>query len=83
MTSLDKIMIPVTISIVAAALVPLVAPDINWQELDTPKIFPNAAISQTPSQTNDDIYFKQFDNNVEDAKQTVRDLLAEHEAANP
>lgn len=83
MTSLDKIMIPVTISIVVAALVPFVAPDINWQELDTPKIFPNAAISQTPSQTNDDIYFKQFDNNVEDAKQTVRDLLAEHEAANP
>ena len=76
-------MIPVTISIVAAALVPFVAPDINWQELDTPKIFPNAAISQTPSQTNDDIYFKQLDNNVEDAKQIVRDLLAEHEAANP
>ena len=58
----------------------------NWDEIEewnTPKIFPNAAISQTPSQSNDDTYFEQLDENLKVAKQNVRDLMAEHEENNP
>ena len=83
---IDSYMIPITISICLIAIAPIIAPDMNWSEVEewnTPKIFPNAAISQTPSQSNDDVYFEQLDENIESVKQQVRDLMAEHEANNP
>ncbi len=83
---IDSYMIPITISICLIAIAPIMAPDMNWgdvEEWDTPKMFPNAAISQNPSQTNDEAYFQQLDENIEVAKQQVRDLMAEHKANNP
>tara|TARA_B100000029_G_scaffold30063_1_gene28828 strand:- start:341 stop:586 length:246 start_codon:yes stop_codon:yes gene_type:complete len=81
MSSVDKYMIPVTIVITFLAVIPFVAPGglfditIDEEKPMKPKI--------SPSQINDSNYFKGLDENVEDAKQAVRDLLAEHEAANP
>ncbi len=83
MSSIDSYMIPITISICLIAIAPIVAPD--WDQLvqetndwDTPKIFPNAAISM-----NDKEYFENLDENIENTKQSVRDLMAEHEKNNP
>ncbi len=84
--NIDSYMIPITISICLIAIAPIIAPDMDWDEIEewnTPKIFPNAAISQTPSQSNDDMYFEQLDENLEATKQSVRDLMAEHEENNP
>ena len=87
---IDSYMIPITISICLIAIAPIIAPD--WgdiEELNTPKIFPNAAISM-----NDDEYFTQLDNNIKKStdnwqkimnqtQNPVRDLMAEHEKNNP
>lgn len=87
---IDSYMIPITISICLIAIAPIIAPD--WgdiEEWNTPKIFPNAAISM-----NDDEYFTQLDNNIKKStdnwqkimnqtQNPVRDLMAEHEKNNP
>ncbi len=76
--SIDSYMIPITITICLIAIAPLVAPGIDWNEYETPKIFPNAAVSM-----NDKEYFENLDENIENTKQTVRDLMDEHEKNNP
>ncbi len=76
---IDSYMIPITIVICLVALAPFVAPDLNLlqeeRELPKPKIIPSHEKSEQ--------YFKSLENNIEDTKDTIRDLMAEHEANNP
>ncbi len=78
--SVDRVMIPITIVITFVAIIPFLIGDYPvqsiWQEDDTSYV-------PTESQNNDELYFEQLDENVKDAKQTVRDLMAEHESNNP
>ena len=74
---IDSYMIPITIAICLVALAPFVAPDLNiTQEQPKQKMIPE---SEAKSQQ----YFKSLENNIEDTKDTIRDLMAEHEANNP
>ena len=82
MSSVDRIMIPVTIIITFIAIIPFIAP-VGLFENFTITTTQDVTQQPTPSQKNDNVYFQGFDDNIEEAKQSVRDLLAEHEAANP
>ena len=78
---IDSYMIPVTIAICLVALAPFVAPDLNLlQEDEKPKPKATKLIS---SQEKSEQYFKSLESNIEDTKDTIRDLMAEHEANNP
>ena len=48
-----------------------------WQQDEITQYVPNN------SHETDKIYFEQLDENIKEAKQSVRDLMAEHEANNP
>ena len=87
MARVDNIMIPVTVFIVFMAVIPFLAPSDLWfgqegsggvKAID--KIIQDIS---KQGQVNDKLYFDQLDNNIEEAKEKVRDLMAEHEAANP
>ena len=78
---IDSYMIPVTIAICLVALAPFVAPDLNLlQEDEKPKPKATKLIS---SYEKSEQYFKSLESNIEDTKDTIRDLMAEHEANNP
>ena len=77
---IDSYMIPVTIAICLVALAPFVAPDLNLLQEEQPK---PKATKIIPSHEKSEQYFKSLENNIEDTKDTIRDLMAEHEANNP
>ena len=78
---IDNIMIPITIVITFVAVVPFLVGDYPmqdlWQQDEITQYVPNN------SYETDKIYFEQLDENIKEAKQSVRDLMAEHEANNP
>ncbi len=78
---IDNIMIPVTIVITFVAVIPFLIGDYPmqdlWQQDEITQYVPNS------SYETDKVYFEQLDENIKEAKQTVRDLMAEHEANNP
>ena len=78
---IDNIMIPITIVITFVAVVPFLVGDYPMQDLcqqdEITQYVPNN------SHETDKIYFEQLDENIKEAKQSVRDLMAEHEANNP
>lgn len=78
---IDSYMIPVTIAICLVALAPFVAPDLNLlQEDEKPK---PKATKLMASHEKSEQYFKSLESNIEDTKDTIRDLMAEHKANNP
>lgn len=78
---IDNVMIPITIVITFVAVVPFLVGDYPmqdlWQQDEITQYVPNN------SYETDKIYFEQLDENIKEAKQSVRDLMAEHEANNP
>lgn len=77
---IDSYMIPVTIAICLVALAPFVAPDLNLLQEEQPK---PKAVKLVSSHEKSEQYFKSLENNIEDTKDTIRDLMAEHKANNP
>ncbi len=77
---IDSYMIPITIAICLIALAPFVAPDLNLIQ-EQPKQMGLEKIPESEAKSQQ--YFKSLENNIEDTKDTIRDLMAEHEANNP
>tara|TARA_B100000029_G_C17543506_1_gene947587 strand:- start:386 stop:619 length:234 start_codon:yes stop_codon:yes gene_type:complete len=77
MARIDNYMIIITIGIVLLALAPFFSPTIEWdREVAT------VEREQIAKET-DERYFSNVAEKIEEAKEKVRDLMAEHEAANP
>jgi hypothetical protein len=80
MSGIDKTMIPITIAICLVAIAPIVAPDLNIiKEQSEPFSVNKIQESEIKSKQ----YFENLENNVEDTKEIIRDLMAEHQAKNP
>ena len=77
MAKIDRWMIIVTIGIALGAIAPFIAPTIEWDR-DIATVERDQIAKET-----DDRYFSNVAEKVEEAKEKVRDLMAEHEAANP
>jgi len=76
MDSIDNYMIVITIGIVLLALAPFFSPTIEWEKEKAVERVAQAEITEKK-------YFDGLNENIEEAKEKVRDLMAEHEEANP
>ncbi len=76
MARIDNYMIVITIGIVLLALAPFFSPTIEWEKEKAVERVAQAEITEKK-------YFDGLSNNIEEAKEKVRDLMAEHEEANP
>ena len=76
MARIDNYMIVITIGIVLLALAPFPSPTIEWEKEKAVERVAQAEITEKK-------YFDGLNENIEEAKEKVRDLMAEHEAANP
>ena len=76
MARIDNYMIVITIGIVLLALAPFLSPTIEWEKEKAVERVAQAEITEKK-------YFDGLNENIEEAKEKVRDLMAEHEAANP
>ena len=76
MASIDNYMIVITIGIVLLALAPFFSPTIEWEKEKAVERVAQAEITEKK-------YFDGLNENIEEAKEKVRDLMAEHEEANP
>ena len=76
MARIDNYMIVITIGIVPLVLAPFFSPTIEW---DKEKAVERAAIGELTEKK----YFDGLNENIAEVKEKVRDLMAEHEAANP
>ena len=76
MAKIDNYMIVITIGIVLLALAPFFSPTIEWEKEKAVERVAQAEITEKK-------YFDGLSNNIEEAKEKVRDLMAEHEEANP
>lgn len=80
MSGIDKTMIPLTIAICLVAIAPIVAPDLN---LINEQSEPFSVNKIQESEIKSEQYFENLENNMEDTKEIIRDLMAEHQAKNP
>lgn len=71
---IDHYMIPITITICLIAIAPFIAPDLNF----TTEVL---IIPESEEKTKQ--YFQTFEENINNTKENIRDLMAEHEANNP
>jgi len=76
MARIDNYMIVITIGIVLLALAPFFSPTIEWEKEKAVERVAQAEITEKK-------YFDGLNENIEEAKEKVRDLMAEHEEANP
>ena len=76
MARIDNYMIVITIGIVLLILAPFFSPTIEWEK---EKAVERAVVGELTEKK----YFDGLNSNIEDVKETVRDLMAEHEATNP
>ena len=76
MARIDNYMIVITIGIVLLALAPFFSPTIEWEK---EKAVERAAVGELTEKK----YFDGLNENIAEVKEKVRDLMAEHEAANP
>ena len=76
MARIDNYMIVITIGIVLLVLAPFFSPTIEWEK---EKAVERAVVGELTEKK----YFDGLNSNIEDVKETVRDLMAEHEATNP
>ena len=76
MARIDNYMIVITVGIVLLALAPFLSPTIEWEKEKAVERVAQAEITEKK-------YFDGLNENIEEAKEKVRDLMAEHEAANP
>jgi len=79
MSLIDSYMIPITITICLILLAPIVAVDMLGIEQE-----PFKSLKQSSSQPKtEDVYFIGLEENINETKENIRDLMAEHEANNP
>lgn len=78
MSLIDSYMIPITITICLILLAPIVAVDMLGIEQE-----PFKSLKQSPSQPKTEEYFIGLEENMNETKENIRDLMAEHEANNP
>ncbi len=78
--SIDSYMIPITISICLISIAPFIAPEMNLLQT-TPFEQPVSKIQESEDKSKK--YFDKLEENVKDTKETIRDLMAEHNENNP
>ena len=72
-------MIPITITICLVAIAPFVAPDMSFLGEQEQKPINKIPASQEKSKQ----YFDKLEDNFENTKDSIRDLMAEHKENNP